>query len=94
LDPAIFTPKPHHPHVVEDTEVYKNSFIAYSLGNFIFDQKFSEATMQGMLLELKIHRDGSITAKKNIVKLNKVFQPDKIIPGKEEKVKFQTPKVQ
>ncbi len=84
----------HHPHVIEDTEVYKNSFIAYSLGNFIFDQKFSEATMQGMLLELKLHRDGSITTKKNIVKLNKVFQPDKIIPGKEEKVKFQTLKTQ
>ncbi|MDP3013899.1 MAG: CapA family protein, partial [Candidatus Subteraquimicrobiales bacterium] len=52
----------HHPHVIQDTEVYKNGsclaeasckggFIAYSLGNFIFDQYFSENTMQGMLLE-------------------------------------------
>ncbi|MEK7588417.1 MAG: CapA family protein [Patescibacteria group bacterium] len=84
----------HHPHVIQDTEVYKNSFIAYSLGNFIFDQKFSTNTMQGMLLELKLHRDGSMTTKKNIVKLNKVFQPDKIIPGKEEKIKFQIPKIE
>jgi len=30
-----------HPHVTQDTEVYKNSFIDYSLGNFIFDQYFS-----------------------------------------------------
>lgn len=78
----------HHPHVMQDTEVYKNSFIAYSLGNFIFDQKFSIETMQGMLLELKLYKNGEITTKKNIVKLNKVFQPDKIILGKEEIVKF------
>ncbi len=82
----------HHPHVMQDTEVYKNSFIAYSLGNFIFDQKFSANTMQGMLLELKLYKNGDIKIKKNTVKLNKLFQPDKIIFGKEEKLKFQTPK--
>ncbi len=82
----------HHPHVAEDTEVYKNGFIAYSLGNFIFDQKFSTNTMQGMMLELKLGRDGGMTTKKDTIKLNSVFQPDKIIFGKEEKVKFQTPK--
>jgi poly-gamma-glutamate synthesis protein (capsule biosynthesis protein) len=78
----------HHPHVIEDTEVYKNGFIAYSLGNFIFDQGFSVNTMQGMLLEIKLNRDGNMSVKKNIIKLNKFFQPDKIIIGKEEKIKF------
>jgi poly-gamma-glutamate synthesis protein (capsule biosynthesis protein) len=76
----------HHPHVIQNTEIYKDSLIVYSLGNFIFDQKFSENTMQGMLLDLKLWRDGSIDYKKNTVKLNKLFQPDKIIPGKEEKI--------
>ncbi len=88
----------HHPHVIQDTEVYSPKsctqsscmgFIAYSLGNFIFDQHFSENTMQGMLLELKLKKDGSLSATKNIVKLSKAFQPEKIIKGKEEKVKFQ-----
>ena len=78
-----------HPHVVEDTEVYKNSFIAYSLGNFIFDQSFSEKTMQGMLLNIKLSIDGQMTVRKDTVKLNKAFQPDKVIEGKEEKIKFQ-----
>lgn len=78
----------HHSHVIEDTEIYKNGFIAYSLGNFIFDQGFSEDTMQGMLLEIKLNKNGNITIKKNILKLNKIFQPDKIIKGKEEKIKF------
>jgi len=78
-----------HTHVVEDTEIYKNSFIAYSLGNFIFDQPFSTDTMQGMLLEIKLNRDGSMTTKKNTIKLNSAFQPDKIIKGIEEKIKFE-----
>ncbi len=78
----------HHPHVIQDTEVYKDGFIVYSLGNFIFDQGFSEETMQGLLLEMKLWRDGDMSIKKNILKLNKFFQPDKIIAGKEEKIKF------
>jgi len=81
----------HHPHVVEDTEVYKGSFIAYSLGNFIFDQTFSTDTMQGMLLNIKLWRDGSMDLRKDTVKLNKALQPDTVIKGKEEKVKFQKP---
>ena len=79
----------HHPHVIEDTEVYKNGFIIYSLGNFIFDQAFSANTMQGLLLEIKLKKDGSMFVTKNIVKLSRFFQPDKIIKGKEEKVKLQ-----
>ncbi|HXG23747.1 MAG TPA: CapA family protein, partial [Chthonomonadales bacterium] len=27
----------HHPHVVQDTEIYKGKPIFYSLGNFVFD---------------------------------------------------------
>lgn len=29
----------HHPHVLQGIELYKDKVIAYSLGNFIFDQK-------------------------------------------------------
>ncbi len=77
-----------HPHVVEDTEVYKNSYIAYSLGNFIFDQSWSKPTMQGMLLELKLYKDGSMTATKNPTQQNSVFQIENLTQGKEEKIKF------
>lgn len=87
----------HHPHVIQDTEVYtpKNctqsscvGYIAYSLGNFIFDQWFSEATLQGMWLEIKLSKDGNITAKKNTIKLNRFFQPDSVIKGEEDKIEF------
>ena len=44
--------------------------------------------MQGMLLQIKLSKDGSMTVQKNTMQLNKVFQPDKIIKGKEEKIKL------
>ena len=36
----------HHPHVVEEMEIYNNHPIFYSLGNFVFDQYFSVPTQQ------------------------------------------------
>ncbi len=33
-----------HPHWIQATERYKNKYIFYSLGNFVFDQEFSEET--------------------------------------------------
>jgi hypothetical protein len=42
-----------------------------------------------MLLEIKLNRDGTMLINKNIIKLNKAFQPEKVIKGKEEKIKFQ-----
>ncbi len=38
----------HHPHVIQEMEIYKNHPIFYSLGNFIFDQYFSVPTQQGL----------------------------------------------
>jgi poly-gamma-glutamate synthesis protein (capsule biosynthesis protein) len=77
-----------HPHVVEDTETYKNSFIAYSLGNLIFDQSWSASTMQGMMLEIKLNKDGSMTVRKDATQLNSHFQIGKIIQGPEEQINF------
>ena len=39
----------HHPHVIQEVEVYKNVPLAYSLGNFVFDQMWSEPTRQGLV---------------------------------------------
>lgn len=38
----------HHPHVVQGMEIYKDVPIFYSLGNFVFDQYFSEDTQEGL----------------------------------------------
>jgi hypothetical protein len=44
----------NHPHWVEGMEVYKGKPIWYALGNFVFDQSWSEYTMEGITLELTL----------------------------------------
>ncbi len=39
----------HHPHVVQGFEIYKDRLIAYSLGNFIFDQYYYAPQFSYML---------------------------------------------
>lgn len=46
-----------HPHVIETVEIYKNVPIIYSLGNFLFDQDWSEDTKRGMTVKLTIADD-------------------------------------
>ncbi len=65
----------HHPHVVQEVEQYKNGWIAYSLGNFVFDQTFSKETMESLALKVKID-DGKISAVESIpIQISKDFQP-------------------
>ena len=50
----------HHPHVVQGFEIYRDRLIAYSMGNFIFDQ-FHYATQYSYLVwvwldEGRLHR--------------------------------------
>jgi len=47
----------HHPHVVQGIEIYKDKPIFYSLGNFIFDQYFSQDTQQGLAVLVDINAD-------------------------------------
>lgn len=47
----------HHPHVLQDTEMYKGKLIAYSLGNLIFDQR-KEMNRITMIKEMKISKKG------------------------------------
>ncbi|MEI7510986.1 MAG: AmmeMemoRadiSam system protein B [Candidatus Peregrinibacteria bacterium] len=47
----------HHPHVVQPMEIYNGKPIFYSLGNFIFDQIFSEEVRTGLTLGMVIEKD-------------------------------------
>ena len=65
----------HHPHVAQEIEKYKDSWIIYSLGNFIFDQNWSEQTMKGLLANVVI-RDGEVADIERVVTyLNENYQP-------------------
>lgn len=65
----------HHPHVVQPIEKYKDGWIAYSLGNFVFDQGFSEETMTGALLEVIIQNKKIKEVNQKEVKMTPSFQP-------------------
>ncbi len=70
----------HHPHVVQDVKKYKNGWIFYSLGNFIFDQYFSEGTMKGLVVEA-FAENGKISEVKLWESvLNKDYQIERIEP--------------
>ena len=50
----------HHPHVIQDIEIYKNVPIFYSLGNFIFDQYFSTDVQEGLFVTLAYTKTKSV----------------------------------
>ena len=66
----------HHPHIIQKNEKYKNGYIFYSLGNFIFDQSFSEETMRGQILEVLIKDKKIKEVVTKDIKINNFFQPE------------------
>lgn len=66
----------HHPHIVQKNEKYKTGFIFYSLGNFIFDQGFSEETMQGQIVKVLIQNNKIKEVTPINIKINDYFQPE------------------
>ncbi|MDD3711647.1 MAG: CapA family protein [Patescibacteria group bacterium] len=52
----------HHPHVIQNYEIYQQKPIFYSLGNFIFDQYFSPETQEGLAVSLTVSKDKEIVS--------------------------------
>lgn len=65
----------HHPHVIQPVEQYKDGWIAYSLGNFVFDQGFSPETAHGLLLEVIIQNKKITRVSPRSIYINASFQP-------------------
>ena len=57
----------HHPHVLQGLEIYKDRLIAYSMGNFLFDQ-YIYSTQLGMLVY--VWMDGDEMHRAEVVPLN------------------------
>ncbi len=47
----------HHPHVVQRVERYNDGFIMFSLGNFIFDQMWSQNTRRGLATKIYLDKE-------------------------------------
>jgi poly-gamma-glutamate capsule biosynthesis protein CapA/YwtB (metallophosphatase superfamily) len=65
----------HHPHVVQEVEHYTNGWIAYSLGNFIFDQTFSDATQTAIMLNVKLADNKIVSVIPIPIVIGKDFRP-------------------
>ncbi len=77
-----------HPHVVEEYEIYKNKYVFYSLGNFVFDQYFSTETQEMISVKLNITCNEEKDCKNNfeIIPIKSInSQPEIIIDEKEKK---------
>lgn len=46
-----------HPHWTQTVEKYRDKLIVYSLGNFVFDQMWSEETRKGKVLSMQFNDD-------------------------------------
>jgi poly-gamma-glutamate synthesis protein (capsule biosynthesis protein) len=46
-----------HPHWIQTVETYQDKYIFYSLGNFIFDQEWSQETKEGLALKIQISKN-------------------------------------
>jgi poly-gamma-glutamate synthesis protein (capsule biosynthesis protein) len=67
----------NHPHWVQPLEIYNQKLIAYSHGNFIFDQYWSQPTREGVLGTYYIHPQyGLVWAKYTPLLINLSGQPE------------------
>ncbi len=65
----------HHPHVIQDKEIYKDKQIIYSLGNFVFDQMWSEETRLGEVMTATLDNGQVTDIKFRTVKIFDYCQP-------------------
>lgn len=80
----------HHPHVVLGIHRFQGSFIAASLGNFVFYQPQKYWTRYGIGLECVIEkRDGKCTlTSMNILPLRAGYQPTTVLTQEENNALF------
>lgn len=64
----------HHPHVLQGIERFKGGYIAYSLGNFVFD-KWQKPQRETMVLDCVLSRKGVEHIETIPVLIGKRYQP-------------------
>lgn len=65
-----------HPHCVQSVEYYQGKFIAYSLGNFVFDQMWSEETREGVIAKYQFQGKQLISIELLPYKIEDYCQPN------------------
>ena len=76
----------NHPHVVQGYEKYKDKYIFYALGNFIFDQMWSEKTREGFILETDLVKSKVVGMRFHPIKIYNYSQPRFVDGVEKEKI--------
>lgn len=66
----------HHPHWIQPEETYQGKYIFYSLGNFVFDQMWSERTRKGLILTVFLEGKNITEVEKQEVLIEDYCQPN------------------
>ena len=76
----------NHPHWAQAVEQVDGAFVAYALGNFVFDQEWSRETQQGVVLEAVFQ--GSKLAGVNLIpiRIQEMHQPTLAPPEEAEEI--------
>ena len=71
----------HHPHTFQGIELYKGKLIAYSLGNFVFDQRDLKNN-QSILLKVTFDREKLLKAEITPIELVTFSRSPRVAEGK------------
>lgn len=79
----------HGPHVVRAVELYKNRFIAYSLGNFCTYKRFTLIGLKGItpLVELTVNQEGEFL-KGKVVSMRQLYPGGPRLDTKKQALKI------
>ncbi len=82
-----------HPHVIQPIEHYNNGLIIYSLGNFLFDMRYSMPVRTGLIVDILLDKN-KYTFKSRYIKINKDFLPEQTkLPAKLDNILRQQTKI-
>ena len=74
----------HHPHVVQSFEEYNGKFIFYSLGNFVFDQYWSQMTQEELAIGIELEDDEeSLTTKVHLFPMKSEMSQSRLMTDEE-----------
>ncbi len=63
-----------HPHWVQSTEVYKGRLIAYSMGNFMFDQQSNQEVRRSAVFDIELDVTGNLAGWLNLADQCQTYQ--------------------
>ncbi len=71
----------NHPHLIQGMEVYNGKPIVYSVGNFVFDQMFSNEVRTGTILEIVLQNKRVVGLRPKGVEIVDFHQPRLMTAG-------------